>query len=289
MNNTVSAVSTSNSIATAYRKLKAEGVNLKEVHSTDRQWAIVRSLPQMSEEDTIQALKTLASLEEGSADFIALRNTITEGNLHYAYCIASKYAFRFGTSLIDDVYQNASLALIKAIQDYCKNGNGESWLTYCKTVICRYVQRYCITPSVKCGIKGGLNPQNKKHNAETNRKRAEKGLEPLETVKVVGAEKDKSEDSEGKTVNTLDIIPSENLSPLEELAEKEKQTATEKKIAEVLATFDTISQTIWKLKVEQHLQFDAIANAVGLKKNATQMRFYSVRDKISEAVKTIDC
>ena len=291
MNNTVSAsvsavsaVSANTSIASAYSKLKAEGVNLKEVHGTDLQWCIVRSLPQMNEEETLQNLKALSSLEEGSDAFIELRNRITEGNLYYAYCIASKYAYKFGTSLTDDVYQNASLALIKAILDYLKKGNGETWLNYAKATICRYIQRWCITPHLKCGVKGGLNPQNKKHNEETNRKRAEKGLEPLETVKVEGAE---STDDEGNKTNKLEALPSNGLSPLEELADKERYNATESKIAEVLSTFDTISQTIWKLKMEQRLQFDAIALQVGLKKNATQMRFYTVRDRINDAVKTI--
>lgn len=271
----------STSIVSAYRKLKADGMDLSQVHGTELQWAIVRNLPQMSEEDTIQALKALASLTEGSADFIALRNTITEGNLHYAYCIASKYAYRFGTSLVDDVYQNASLALIKAIQDYCKNGNGQTWLTYAKTVICHYVQRHCITPHIKCGIKGGLNPLNHKHNAKTNERRVASGLQPLETVTVVGAE---TEDKEGNTVSKLDGMMSADLSPLEALEVKEYQSDTESRTAEIVGKFDEISQRIWQMR-QSGIAFEAIGNELQMKPKACQMRYYTVRDKVNEAVK----
>ena len=277
----VSAVSNhSTAIAYAYAKLKAEGVDLNQVHGTDRQWAIVRNLPSLTEEETLQKLQVLASLKEGSDEWVSLRNEITEGNLHFAYCVASKYAFRFGTSLVDDVYQNASLAIMQAICDYAKNGNGETWLTYAKTVVCHFVQRHCITPYLKCGIKGGLNPLNHKHNEATNARRVKSGLQPLETVSVVGAE---SEDKEGNTVSKLDNMLASDLSPLEALEAKEHQTATEKRISDVVGKFDAISQKIWQMR-NNGIAFEFIGKELDMKPKACQMRFYTVRDRVNESL-----
>jgi len=277
----VPSINPSPSIAYAYAKLKAEGVDLSQVHGTDRQWAIVRSLPQLTEEQSLQKLQTLATIDEGSDEWFSLRNEITEGNLYFAYAIASKYAFRFGTSLVDDVYQNASMALMQAIADYTKNGNGESWLAYAKTTICHFVQRHCITPHLKCGIKGGLNPLNRKHNAETNEKRIASGLQPLETVSVVGAE---TEDKEGNTVSKLDGMISADLSPLEALEAKEYHSDTSSRTAEIVSKFDAISQRIWQMR-QNGIAFEAIGKELEMKPKACQMRYYTVRDKVNEAIK----
>lgn len=283
MTNTASTTATAantNSIATAYRKIKESGINVDLVHGTDRQWAIVHNLPQMTEEETLQKLQVLASLDEGSEQWIGIRNEITEGNLCYAYSIASKYAFRFGTSLVDDVYQNASLALMKAIEDYLKNGNGKTWLNYAKATICNYVKRNCITPHLKCGIVGGLNPLNKKHNAETNKKRVLKGLNELTSVMVFGAE---SKDEEGNTVSKFDTILAEDASPLEALEEKEHYTAIEKVVAEALEKCEKATQKIWQLRKEG-FAFEVISKSVGIRPKACQMRYYTARDAINNAV-----
>lgn len=274
------ATATANTIATAFKKAKESGINFDLVHGTDRQWAIVRNLPQMTEEETLQKLQVLASLDEGSDEWVSLRNEITEGNLCYAYAIASKYAFRFGSSLTDDVYQNASLSIMKAIEDYLKNGSGESWLAYAKTTICHYIQRHCITPHLKCGIVGGLNSLNKKHNAETNRKRVLKGLDELTAVMVFGAE---SKDEEGNTVSKFDTILSEDASPLEALEEKEHYTAIEKVVAEALEKCEKATQKIWQLRKEG-FAFEVISKSVGIRPKACQMRYYTARDAINKAV-----
>ena len=256
--------------------------NLSKLHGTDRQFAYVKYyLPKMADDELASSLATLATMEADSEDYIALRNAIVVGKLEYAYAIASKYAHRFGTANADDCYQLASIGLLKAVEDYAKNGNGASFLPYAKTVICRAIQRHGITPLVKCGIKGGRNPLNHKHNKEVDEKRAEKGLATIETIAIVNAER---EDEDGKKSNILEAIPSDNASPLDEAMEAER----EKAYANALATLSPLDRKIYGLRIEQKMEWEEIGKQVGLKKSTAQMRFYASRDKLKEAMANAD-
>ena len=251
-------------------------------NGTDRQFAYVKYyLPKLNEDELTACLATLATMEADTAEYIALRNKIVEGKLEYAYAIASKYAHRFGTANADDCYQWASVGLIKAVEDYSKNGNGASFLPYAKTAICRAIQRHGITPLVKCGIKGGRNPLNRKHNKEVDEKRAEKGLAPIETVSVINAEQ---KDEDGKKANILEALPSEDASPLDKAMEAERDKAFET----ALNALSPLDKQIYNLRIINKMEWEDIGKQVGLKKSTAQMRFYASRDRLKEAMANAD-
>ena len=227
----------------------------------------------------MSSIAFLSSLKEGTTEWVALRNSIVEGNLYFAYTVAGKYE-----RLCSEATSIASEALIKAVEDYAKNGNGSAFLPYAKAVICHAIQRRGITPSIKCGIVGGLNPINKKHNAETNARRAENGLEALQPVLVTSAETEERENEDGKMVSLFDVIPSEVASPLEEAMKSEEDEARDATVSEVLARFDDVSNRIWQLRTEKSLDWKDIAPIVGMNKSTVQMRFYSMRDKVQAAL-----
>ena len=160
---------------------------LDELHGYDRQFYLVKQLPRLEQSDTLAKLKTLASLTEGSPEWTELRNEIVLGNLYFAYTVGNEYAVRF-KKIADDCIQYASVGLIKAVEDYCRNGNGSSFLPYAKTTIARVIRRKGIAPSVKCGITHSRDVSNTAHNAEVDAKRQEKGRSAIEAVSIVSDE-----------------------------------------------------------------------------------------------------
>lgn len=256
--------------------------DLSKLHGTERQFAYVKYyLPKMADDELATSLATLATMEADTDEYIALRNAIVVGKLEYAYALASKYAHRFGTANADDAYQWASIGLVKAVEDYAKNGNGASFLPYAKSAICRAIQRHGITPLVKCGIKGGRNPLNHKHNAEVDAKRAEKGLAPIEDIAIVC---DEQKDDDGKKTSIIANMPSDDASPLDKAMEAEKDKAYEN----ALATLSPIDRKIYALRIEQKMEWEDIGKAVGLKMKATQMRFYALRDRLKAMMANAD-
>ena len=256
--------------------------NFDSLHGTERQYAYVKyCLPKIDGDELAIALNSLSTMEAESDEYIALRNKIVEGKLEYAYAIASKYAHRFGTANVDDVYQWASIGLLQSVVDYAKNGDGRSFLAYAKTAICNAIRRHGITPLVKCGIVGGKNPSNKKHNKETDEKRQEKGLAPTETVSVVA---DEQTDEDGKKTSITASIPSDDASPIEKAMEAEREQSYQ----EALDKLSTLDRRIYGLRIEKAMEWEEIGKAVGLKMKATQMRFYAVRDRLTAMMANAD-
>ncbi len=250
-----------------------------EVSGYEKQFAVVRSLPRLEQSETLQFLQRLASLEQGSPEWTALRNAITEGNLYFAYTVGNAYALRF-QMIADDCIQLASLGLLKAVEDYTKNGNGQSFLPYAKTAICNVIRRKGISPALKCGITNSRDENNKSHNAQTDAKRQEKGKSAIESVSVVG---DEQTDENGNKRSVLESVPAESKDAFTELSEKEMRELYETAVNAVLKGTDA---EIWRLR-EQGLEWSAIAEKVGLKRNATQMRFYSAKERVQAYLASI--
>ena len=247
--------------------------NFDEVHGYERQFAIVRDLPRLEQTDTLQKLQALATLTEGSAEWTALRNEIVVGNLYFAYTVGNRYAVKF-PKIADDCIQWASYGLQKAVEDYCKHGNGSAFLPYAKTAIVNCIRRKGITPSVKCGITHSRNDSNVAHNAKTDAKRQANGQSAIESVLVVS---DATTDENGGIVSVFDAMPSDTPSPLERIAERERDDAYEKAVQTLLTPQDA---SIWRLRVEQKLDWHTIGQTIGLNKSTAQMRFYSAKQRI---------
>lgn len=252
---------------------------LDELHGYDRQFYIVKNLPRMGQDETMQKLQVLATLTEGSPEWTNLRNNIVVGNLYFAYTVGNEYAVRF-KKIADDCIQYASVGLIKAVEDYAKNGNGACFLPYAKTAICRAVKRNGVNPALKCGITYSRDVNNTAHNAEVDAKRQAKGKSAIEAVSVIA---DEQKDENGNSVNILDAMPSDTKDAFAELEEKERQETYETAVNTLLGKQDA---SIWRLRM-QGLDWVSIARQVGLKRNATQMRFYSAKKRVEAYIASV--
>ena len=247
--------------------------NFDEVHGYERQFAVVRELPRLEQTDTLQKLQTLATLTPFTDEWYALRNEIVVGNLYFAYTVGNHYAMRF-PKIADDCIQLASYGLQRAVEDYVKYGNGSAFLPYAKTAIVNCIRRRGITPSVKCGITHSRNESNVAHNAKTDARRKANGQTALESVLVIS---DATTDENGGIVSVFDAMPSDTPSPLEQIADSERQDAYENALQTLLTPIDA---SIWRLRMEKKLDWQTIAKQTGFNKSTAQMRFYSAKQRL---------
>lgn len=252
---------------------------LDELHGYERQFYVVRNLPRMGQDETMQKLQVLATLDEGSPEWTDLRNEIVVGNLYYAYTVGNAYAVKF-PKIADDCIQLASIGLMQAVADYARNGNGSAFLPYAKTAICRAVKRNGVNPALKCGITHSRDANNTAHNAEVDAKRQAKGKSAIEAVSVIS---DVQKDENGNSVNVLDAMPSDSKDAFAELADKERRETYETAVNTLLGTQDA---NIWRLRMHG-LDWLSIARQVGLKQHATQMRFYSAKKRVEAYIASV--